>query len=158
MKIGSNLCWSLCKIEARFEKRGARNIMARFWKSWHSFRLGLVLYYAQSFKSWHDPSKLGRISAQSDFYIRLHSSIFWEGFKRENLGKPNEITLGLRVFGERFFGLESISQTPWIVRFHWRKDKRTFFFFFYCFLFGFIVDLSDLKNGSKLVVLCEFVS
>jgi len=33
--------------------------------------------------------------------------MFWISFKRENLGKPKERTLGLRAFGEKFLGWET---------------------------------------------------
>jgi len=50
----------------------------------------------------------GAILPRSEHYIRLHSSIFRKGFKRENLEKPKDVTLGLSVFGERFLCWETL--------------------------------------------------
>jgi hypothetical protein len=34
-----------------------------------------------------------------------------KSFERKNLGKPKEVTLGLRVFGERFLGGKHFTNT-----------------------------------------------
>jgi len=51
-------------------------------------------------------------------YIRLHSSFFGENFKREKLGKSNEVTLGLRIFGERLSWAEETLVNTLVVRSH----------------------------------------
>jgi hypothetical protein len=47
-------------------------------------------------------------------YIRLLSSCFEWGFKREQLRISNEVTLGLSVFGDRFSWVGRHLYTLWV--------------------------------------------
>jgi len=98
---------------------------------------------SEDLQSWHDGSTSWHNISEIVLY-KASFFIFLESFKRENLGKSKEITLGLGVFDERFSWVgETFVNTlgSEISLEEWPKS------FLEWFLLGFIVGLSDLTKG-----------
>ena len=72
--------------------------MARLQGNMAHFRLIRYSTILLPAPSWHNGRKRGTLLRIPEHYLRLHSSCFWESFKREKLGKSMGVTLRFKVF------------------------------------------------------------